>query len=64
MRAAANKNNILNIGGKTNYQNQNNQNNPDYFYEDLRPKMEQSNTIPQLVSLKIVVYIIYEIIIN
>jgi len=61
MRAAANKNNILNIGGKTNYQNQNN---PDYFYEDLRPKMEQSNTIPQLVSLKIVVYIIYEIIIN
>jgi len=53
MRAAANKNNILFIGGKTNYQNQNN---PDYFYEDLRPKMEQSNTIPQLVSLKIFVY--------
>ncbi|XP_060867498.1 uncharacterized protein LOC132942853 [Metopolophium dirhodum] len=34
----------FNTGGKTNYQNQNN---PDYFYEDLRPKMEQSNTIPQ-----------------
>lgn len=61
MLAADNKNNILNVGGKTNYQNQNN---PDYFYEDLRPKMEQSNSIPQLVSLKIVIYNIFEIIIN
>jgi len=47
-----NKNNNLNVGGKTNYQNQNN---PDYFYEDLRPKVEQSNIIPQIVSYNIFV---------
>lgn len=55
MRAACNKINILNIGDKTNYQSQNN---PDYFYEDLRPKVmlgvDQSNIIPQLVSLKLI----------
>lgn len=35
--------------GKTIYQNQNN---PDYYYEDQRSKIEQSNVIPQVVSLK------------
>lgn len=43
--------NALNTGGKNIYQTQNN---PDYYYEDSRPKIEQSNIIiPQLVSLKI-----------
>jgi hypothetical protein len=53
MLSVGNKNKILNIiGDKTNYQSQNN---PDYFYEELRPKVmlgvDQSNIIPQLVSL-------------
>lgn len=55
MIATCNKINILNIGDKTNYQSQNN---PDYFYEELRPKVmlgvDQSNVIPQLVSLKLI----------
>ncbi|XP_027843860.2 uncharacterized protein LOC114124712 [Aphis gossypii] len=41
----------FNTGDKTNYQSQNN---PDYFYEELRPKVmlgvDQSNIIPQLGS--------------
>ncbi|VVC37854.1 Hypothetical protein CINCED_3A016074 [Cinara cedri] len=35
----------FNTGSKTIYQNQNN---PDYYYEDPRPKLEQSNIIPLL----------------
>lgn len=43
--------NTLNTGGKNIYQPQNN---ADYYYEDSRPKIEQSNIIiPQLVSLNI-----------
>lgn len=46
--------NALNTGGKNIYQTQNN---PDYYYEDSRPKIEQSNIIiPQLVSLNIYIY--------
>lgn len=42
-----NKYNFSNLGGKTVYQNQNN---PDYYYEDPRSKIEQSNSNSQPVS--------------
>lgn len=35
--------------GKVIYQNQNN---PDYYYEDPRPKIDQPNVIAQIASLK------------
>lgn len=43
------KKNMYVLGGKGIYQNQNS---PDYYYEDSRPKVDQINNIPQLVSLK------------
>lgn len=49
-----NKNNIYNIGGKIIYQNQNN---PDYYYEDPRSKIDQLNVIPQLVSSEVLIIV-------
>lgn len=56
-----NLNNISNLGSKNIYQNQNN---PDYFYEDPRLKVEQSNGIPQaqLVCAKIFMILYYTVV--